>query len=149
VKRLIVWLLETSCEALVLSGFLLALGLQWVQSRPFHESLASDFLVFLLGTVGVFMPYSGFLLSTAIFRVFSGSRRLWVYPAIAAALFVVHLRLLGIVLDGYRGMASWKTAWPLVAELNAGGACIVFGCTYAGNLLLRKWLLAAGNSDVG
>ncbi len=71
---------------------------------------------------------SGYLFTTAIFGVIWRSEKPWVYPAIAAALFIAHVQFY---------MTTWSLSKKMPIE--AGGACIVFMCTYIGNCFLREW----------
>jgi hypothetical protein len=83
----------------------------------------------LAATVIVFMYGSGYLLTTAIVGVFLRSRNPWVYPTVAVALFVAHEQFL---------FTGWKLPDASHLMTQAFGACIVFGCTFIGNWLLRK-----------
>jgi hypothetical protein len=80
-KRLAVWLLETSCEALLLSLFLIVLR------DSDQRASAKDFLV-LAGSIAFMFFTTGYLLTTAVARVFWRSERLWLYRAIATLLFL-------------------------------------------------------------
>jgi hypothetical protein len=122
-KRLVVWAVETLCEALLLMVFLTTL---WRQSG--QSSLIDDLWLTFVGTVFVFMVGSGYLLTTALVGVVWRSARPWVYPTIAAALFVIHVQF-------------FATGWtlPTRAPVQMGGASIVFACAFIGNWFLRRW----------
>jgi hypothetical protein len=122
-KRLAVWAVETLCEALLLMLFLTTL---WRESG--QSSLIDDLGLTFVGTAFVFMVGSGYLLTTALFGVVWRSARPWVYPTIAAALFIIHVQF-------------FATGWTSTtkAPVQAGGACIVLACTFIGNWFLRKW----------
>jgi hypothetical protein len=121
-KRLAVWLIETACEALALSVLLIILS-----GRSENRSLADDLLLGLWGTALVFMVGSGYLLTTAILGVLWRSPNPWVYPAIAAALFMAHVQLFA---------TGWGPSTKVPVQV--GGACIVFACTFLGTRFLRK-----------
>ena len=55
VKRLAVWLIETTCEALLLSVFLIVLN-----GRSRERSFTDDLLLALVGTGFVFMWSTGY-----------------------------------------------------------------------------------------
>lgn len=123
-KRLVVWTLETLSVAVLVGVFLYV-----VLGSPFRQSdFGRDLSFAIAGTAVVFMVGSGYLLSTALFGLVWRSQRLWLYPAIAAALFVAHVQF-------------FATGWGVSTKVpvQAGGACIVFACTYAGGYFLRKW----------
>lgn len=121
-KRLFVWSCETLGEAILVGAFLFALA--WSgQGTP------QDLVMLMAGTAVLFMFGSGYLLTTAIFGVVWRSQKPWVYPAIAAALFITHVQF-------------YITTWSLSkkAPVQAGGACIVFLYTYVGGYSLREWV---------
>lgn len=85
-KQLAMWSAETLCEALLLMVFPAALWRGAGQSR-----MGDDLRLTFFGTIFVFMLGSLYLLTTATFGAFWRSTHPWVYPAIAAALFVSHV----------------------------------------------------------
>ena len=125
-KRLAVWLLETLSEAVLVGAFLSVLA--WADDSTFR-----GLLLLITGTAVLFMVGSGYLLTTAIFGVVWRSQRLWLYPAVAAVLFISHVQFY---------VTGWETS--LMLQVQAGGACIVFACTFVGNCILRKWVHAGG-----
>jgi hypothetical protein len=79
----------------------------------------------------IFMLGFGFVFTTAIVAMIWRSQRLWLYPVLATALFLIHFHF----------------AYPIGGDpppkgLRELGACIVLACTFAGNLLLRTWVQA-------
>jgi hypothetical protein len=123
-KRLTVWSCETLCEAALITAFLTLL---WRgQGR---SSVSDDLGLIFVDTAFVFMIGSGYLLTTAIFGVVWRSPSVWVYPAVAAVLFILHVQFFA---DGWTG----STKIPV----QMGGACIVAFCTCVGNQLLRRWV---------
>jgi hypothetical protein len=140
-KRLTVWLFEALCEALLLS-VLLILYIRVSVGPDQQVSYSRQLLFFFAATLTVFMLASGYLLTTAIFGVVSRSQRPWLYPTIAAVLYLAHLR---IAFGGERSglsLAHWDLFQRLTLE--AGGACVVFACTWVGTSLLRRWVTRAG-----
>ena len=132
-KRLSVWLLETSCEAVLLSVLLYIVAYIVAEASPDHNfaSGLGDLRLLFLGTVIVFMLGTRYLLTTVILRVVWKSQRLWLYSAVATVLFLAHL------LYFYLEAGGWTLSLQL--PVGAGGACIVFACTFVGSWLLRKW----------
>ncbi|MFN8938749.1 MAG: hypothetical protein ACK532_09395 [Acidobacteriota bacterium] len=131
-KRLVVWLIETLCEVLAVSVLLIVLS-----GRSENRGLADDVLLAIWGTALVFMVGSGYLLTTAAFGVLWRSINPWVYPAISAALFVIHVQFFA---------TGWDPSTKVPVQL--GGAGIVFGFAFLGTWLLRTWV-AAGSPLTG
>ena len=144
-KQLAIWLLETLGEVVLLAGFLLVLFVfQDVWSgddlarvlTEYADGLFQGFLIAIAGIVTVLIT-SGYVLTTSIFGVVWRSQRLWLYPAVAAVLFLAHLQLMFIDLGTSSAYARWG--------LRLGGVCVVLTCTTVGNLVLRRW----GKGSVG
>lgn len=128
-KRLAVWLLERSGEALflgILFGYLLLHNL---------KTLFPDALKFGV-IVAVVLFMHGYYATTALAGVVFRSRRWWLYPAIAAALLVIHTCL--IFLHGDTDLTPEMRAAELPFVLI--GACIVFACSLAGGRVLERWV---------
>jgi hypothetical protein len=121
-KRLAVWSIETLCEAVLLMTFLTAL---WREQSSLSDYLVSTFV----GSLFFFMVGSGYLITTAIFGVLWRSTKAWVYPAIAATLFIVHVQFFA---------TGWDPSTKVPVQI--GGACIVFVCTVAGNHFMWWWV---------
>jgi hypothetical protein len=128
-KRIAIWLGETSSEAFFLMVLLTALVWRDPNKGPLIDTLRLTFF----GTLFFFMLGSGYLLTTGFFGIVWRSSIPWVYPVIAATLFVIHVQF-------------FATGWEVETKVpvQVGGACIVFGCTFFGGLLLRKWAHTAG-----
>jgi hypothetical protein len=140
-KRLAVWLIEALCEALLLS-VLLILYIRVSGGPDQHVSYSRQLLFLFAAILTVFMFASGYLLTTAIFGVVSRSQRSWLYPTIAAVLYLAHLH---IAFGGARSglsLAHWDL--PQRLTLEAAGACVVFACTWVGTSLLRRWVTRTG-----
>lgn len=131
-KRLSIWLLETLCEVLLLSVFLLAF---WGERDP-HPGKA---FLFSLSVVILLSISTGYLFTTVVFRIFWRRRSWWSYPCIAVALFFIHAE---IFLNAMIRASQMENV-PIVVA----GICIVFGCTVGGSFLLRRW--SKGSPDTG
>lgn len=129
-KRLSVWLIETSCEVFLLSLFLGIFSV--VVYAPSDTKIhARQELAFLAAIAVVFMARFGYLVTTMILRMFWTNRTPWLHPAISAVLFSLHLHVFFFVTGGLH--LSERLA------INTCGACIVFACTFAGGYILRRW----------
>jgi hypothetical protein len=122
-KRLVVWLLETSCEALLLGLFL---AIPTADLRDFTKGL----LGFTFG-IALVSVTTGYVATTGIFRLVISSQGLWLYPIVATILFFIHLQI-------FIGDGGVFTP-PMRLRVRVGGACIVLACTLAGNFALQKW----------
>jgi hypothetical protein len=127
VKRIAVLLIEAVAEALLL-GCLLG-------------ALVSSETGVLYGVVGsilavpVALFLNGYYLTRALAGVAWKSRLPWLYPLLAAGIFLVHV---SFVISHSRGdftPFARATAIPFLA----GGTCIVYVCALGGNWLMRKW----------
>ena|SRR6266478_399685 len=130
IRRLAIWLLETCCEALLLGLFLAIPG------GPDLRDFTKGLLVF---TIGIFLVSvsTGYVLTTAIFRVVTSTRISWLYPIIATILFFIHIQ---IFISGANAFIPSERP-----RIRAAGACIVFACTLAGNFTCQKWAQADSN----
>jgi hypothetical protein len=133
-KRLAVWLLEALAGAFLLGGLLGALSL------PNFLKLLPGVWALGLGVAAILFIH-GYYLTTALFGVVWRSEKIWLYPAIAAALFVIHVHVAFVRLKPDISSQGKATELPFLA----GGACIVAGCAFVGNWLLRKWIPAGRN----
>ena len=142
-KRLGVWLLER-----LLEGFLLGVLLASLLVRNLTDSVRPHFAAWisLLGAssaiVGVALFLHGYYLTTAFFGVFWRSTKSWLYGAITAALFVFHSHI--AFLHGKQDFTPEARA--MESPFLLCGACIVFGCAFAGNRVLNRWRQASGSS---
>src|SRR5580704_17250673 len=85
--------------------------------------------------VGFELFFHGYYLTTALFGLVWRSQRPWLYPAIAATLFIVHM-----VIPVVRSQSDLTPeARSIELPFLAGGACIVFACRFLGGWFLRKW----------
>ena len=125
-KRLAVWMLETSLQALLLSLFLIV-------SQGYDEHAFGKDLLFFFNAVALLFFTTGYVLSTAIIRVIWKGPRLWLYPAIATILFFIHFEILNVGVGG-----AFEP--PARLRIRVAGACFAFACTLIGGWLLRKWV---------
>lgn len=123
-KRLFIWLLETSFEALLLTLFLT------VFAGIDRGDLAKELAVFAGGITLIFFT-SGYLLTTVIFRAFWKNSRFWTYPGIAAMLFLIHFEIVNLEAGGF-----FSAGDRLVVRV--AGVCIVLACTLVGSCILTK-----------
>lgn len=130
IKRIVVLLVELAAELLLLGTLIGVLMI------PLPEFIRSLFGVWALAlAVGVMLYLNGYYLTRAFVGVVWRSQKPWLYPAIAASLFVAHTHVVYVRLEPDISQRGQETELPLLA----GGLCIVFACAYAGNWLLRKW----------
>ncbi|MBZ5538873.1 MAG: hypothetical protein LAO31_23245 [Acidobacteriia bacterium] len=129
-KRLFVLLPELAAEAFLL-GVLLG-GLLF----PHLTRLISGVWA-LAFAVGVVLFLHGYYLTRAFIGLFWRGHK-WLYPAIAAALFVMHMHIAIARSKNDLTPFAQATEFPFLA----GGACIVFACAFLGDRFLRKWMQA-------
>ena len=130
-KRVVVLLVELLVEALLLGSFFGAMVAN--QVGILNGILSSVIAVpVILGLHGyyVFRPLAAFA---------SVSNAKWLYPAVAGAVFVASV--LFIALQAKTDLSAQAQA--VILPFLAGGACLVFACSFAGNQLFRKWLPSA------
>ena len=135
-KRVTVWLLEALVTTLLLGT------LFGVLSSPD----LSTFINLLPGVwalafgVGAILFLHGYYLTTALAGVVWRSEKPWLYPAIAATLFVIHTHIVFFRLKPDLSSSGRAAELPFLV----GGACIVFACAFTGNWLLREWRRKSG-----
>jgi hypothetical protein len=126
IKRLTIWLFETSFEAMLL-------GLTMVVLFGYDTQHFAGGLLVYAGFIMIFFFLTGYLLTTVIFRAFWKSRSLWQYSAIATGLFLLHFEILNI---GIGGAFAPHERYRVLGT----GLCIAFACTYVGTFVLNKWV---------
>jgi len=124
-KRLIVWLLEISCEAFLLSLLLFVLS-------PFSKSASAKDVLILMAAIAFIFCTTGYLFTTVILRILWRSQRLWLYSCIATVLFLLHFEILNI---GIGGAFRPSDRLPIMIV----GMCIAFACSFVGSVTLYKW----------
>jgi hypothetical protein len=138
-RRLVVW----SAEALA-AAFLLGVlfGVLSVPDLKTFVTLLPAVWALAFGVGGILFLH-GYYVTTALAGVVWRSQRLWLYPAIAATLFVVHS---SIVFFRLQPLSSSGRAAAL--PFLVCGASIVFVCSFIGNLILRKWIRPKASSNL-
>src|ERR1700733_4493956 len=125
-KRLVVWLLESLVGAFLLGGLLGAL------SVPHFISLLRGVWAVALGVAAILFLH-GYYLTTALFGVVWRSERWWLYPSIAATLFILHTHIVFFRLRSDLSSEGRASGVPFLA----GGACIVLVCALVGGRVVR------------
>jgi len=85
--------------------------------------------------VGVILFLNGYYLTKALFGLVWKGQESWLYPGIAATLFVIHMYLFYV-----RAKPDISGLPRVILPFQVGGACIVFVCTLFSGWLLRKWI---------
>jgi intracellular septation protein A len=124
-KRIVVWFIETCVEVLLL-GLVLALLLGHDQ-----HAFLKDVLIYSSG-IGLMFFSTGYLLTTIVVRAVWKAPKLWLYPAVATALFFIHFEIMNVSVRG-----AFEP--PTRVRVRVAGACIVFACTFVGTVVLRRW----------
>ena len=74
---------------------------------------------------------SGYLLTTVIVRALWISVKVWAFPLVAAALFLIHFQIMNGAMGG-----EWQP--QIKMRIRVAGVVAVFGCTLLGSFGLRK-----------
>ena len=122
-KRIVVWSLETLLQVPLLMALLMLLsdlshGVRWFDVR------------LLLFAAIVFMVGSGYVVTTAIVAILFRGQTPWLYPIIAACLFIIHEQFF---------ISGWAPPETIQLQIQAGGASVVFATTFLGGRYLRRW----------
>ena len=124
IKRLVVWLVETSFEVLVLGLALIVLFGH--DQHAFFRSLVA----YATGII-LFSFTTGYLLTTAVARGAWRGQQWWSYSTIAVGLFLVHSEIFFVISGGSKR--------PEQFSIQVAGAFVVFACTFCGTVVLRRW----------
>lgn len=124
-KRLAIWLIETSLEALLLAVVLVCL--LGDDQHKYAKDLSVSFV-----WIGTMFFSTGYLFTTAIARAVWRGATVRLYPVVAVVLFLVHFEILNYSAGGIFDLRK-RVVIRIV------GVCIVLACTFVGNLVLRKW----------
>ena len=124
IKRLAVWLLETSLEVLLMGLALIAL--LGYDQHAFGRSL----LAYTSGIV-LFSFTTGYLLTTVVARGVWRGQRWWSYSALAVVLFLIHSEIFFKISGG--------STRPEQFSMQTAGVLVVFVSTVAGSWVLRRW----------
>ena len=125
IKRLTIWLLETSCEATLL-GFVMVVLFGYDR-----QHFAGGAFIYAIA-ITMFFLTTGYVVTTALLRTFWNRKSLWQYSTIATGLFLLHFEIMNF---GVGGAFEPRDRYRILAM----GLCITFVCTLAGTLALRKW----------
>jgi hypothetical protein len=138
-KRLAVWILERLAEGCLLGALLAYLCHLLVPEFTvlFARVLASA------AVVGLVLFVHGYYLTTACFGVVWRSSKSWLYPAITAALFVIHSHIVFLRGNHHFTQEARAMEFPFVLC----GACIAFGCAFMGNRVLNKRSAATASTN--
>lgn len=130
IKRILVWFIETLSEMLLL-GIVLTVLLG-------HDpgALLKDLWVYSAGIVLLFFT-TGYIFTTIVVRAVWMGQELWIYPAIATSLFLIHFEIMNVSLGG-------AFTPPDRVRILVAGACIVLACTFAGTWVLRRTATTVG-----
>ena len=110
-----------------------------------HYTSETGFFNGVIGSVlavPVLLFFNGYYLTRALAGVAWRSGNQWLYPLLAAAIFVGHVYFAVKNSTGSFTPLARATVVPFLT----GGACIVFTCALAGNWLFRKWTRGGGAS---
>src|SRR5260370_28235701 len=129
-KRLVVWLLEALIQTFLVGSLLSAV--LFPDFGSVLEGIPASALA-----VGFLLFFHGYYLTTGIFGVVWRSQKSWLYPAIAATLFAIHMHI--VFVRGKRDLTALARASEL--PFLGGGAFIGLSCAFCGIWLLRKWLV--------
>jgi hypothetical protein len=124
-QRVTAWISEALVQAVAIAVLLVAL---YGHDRFGYVRAVGVF------AVSIFMMFciSGYLLTTAVARLFWKSTRVWQYPAVAMLLFVFHFELMNI---GVGGAFDPHDRHIVVVV----GAWIAFSTAWMGTVALRRW----------
>jgi hypothetical protein len=125
-KRVLVWLIEVWAEALLLALIMMT---KLAHDSYEHASIR-DVLIFSVAIMYMFF-FTGYLLTTALFRFLWKVQTIWSYPMIAVLLFSAHFEILNLGMGG-----AFDPKDRLIVRI--AGACITFSCTYFGSYVLQQ-----------
>ena len=129
IKRLVVWFIEISLEAMFLGVVLVCL------LGDNQHAYVKDLTVSFVWISTMFFS-TGYLFTTGIVRAVWRGKSVWLYPVVALALFFVHFEILNHSAGGIFDA-------PRRTVIRIAGGCIVPACTIAGTLALRRWTAAS------
>lgn len=85
-------------------------------------------------TVPVILGLHGYYVSRILSTIAWASKARWLYPCLASTAFIAHV----LFIAQYKSELSSRAQFLIVPFL-IGGTCVVFLCSFGGNLLFRKW----------
>jgi len=126
-KRVGVLLIKLLTEALLLGTLL---GAMLSSKTGFFNGVLGSIIA-----LPVILGLHGYYASRVLAAIAWASIAKWLYPAITAAAFITHVLFIASGL--------WPDVSPQAKAVTLpfliGGACIVFGCSSAGDQLNKKW----------
>jgi hypothetical protein len=128
IKRLAVWLLETSLEVV-----LLALALMILFGHNPH-AVGKSIVGYAAGIVLLSFT-TGYLLTTVVARGAWRGKSWWSYSVLAVVLFLIHSEIFFKI--------SGASTRPEQFSMQTAGVLVVFVSTVAGSWLLRRWTAAS------
>ena len=144
-KRALVMLAELIPEAFLLGAVLAAwvwrVGGQrpWPADKPIALGFVMVAAVYGFAVAVILGFLHAYYATRVVLGLFWRSTPVWVYPTIAVALFIIHVRVMFMRSAG----DLTPDAKSLERPFEALGACIVFACAFIGNRVLRKWCTRA------
>jgi len=133
IKRLAVWLLETSLEVLLLGTVLMAL----FGHNP--HAVGKSLVGYAAGIVLLSFT-TGYLLTTLVSRGAWRERTWWSYSVLAVVLYLVHSQIFFVISGG-----SSRSDRLLIQMAGSG---VVFVCTVLGTLVLIRWTPSRSNGAI-
>jgi hypothetical protein len=124
-KRLAIWLSETFLEIWLFGGVLICM-FGYDRRAPFGKTLGLS-----VGAIALLSFTTGYLVTTVVARGVWRSRKLWSYPIAATVLFLIHAQIFFNAAGGSAPSEKLK--------MRLAGSCVVFACTFAGSVALRRW----------
>jgi hypothetical protein len=130
-KRIAIFLVELSLEAILLGSVLGAL--------VSHQLGLLNGMLGSIIAVPVILGLHGYYIWRILAVTARASKIGWLYPVAATSVFIAHV--LYIVLRFKSDLSPVAQAMSLPFLI--GGACVVLACSLAGSLALRKWAPAS------
>lgn len=142
-KRLAIWIPERLIEGCLLGGLFGYLLLRSsTDISPTVRDWLSGFWRFGV-VVAVFLFLHGYYVTTALFGVVWRSAKIWLYPTITSALFVLHTHITFMRAGSDFSPEARAMEFPFAL----GGAGIVFCCSLVGNFVLSRWRNVHSNTN--
>jgi len=125
-KRISVLIIELTVEALLLGGLFGAV----IANNAGMNGILGSILA-----VPVILGLHGYYLIRFLAVVASLASRKWLYPVIAAVVFIGTVAFIA-----FQGKSDFSAqAQAIIPLFLGGGACLVFACSFAGDRLFRRW----------
>ena len=142
-KRVAIWIPERLIECCLLGGLFGYLLLRSsTDISPTVRDWLSGFWRFGV-VVAVFLFLHGYYVTTAFFGVVWRSAKIWLYPTITSALFVLHTHIVFMRAGSDFSPEARAMEFPFAL----GGASIVFSCSLVGNFVLSRWINVDSNTN--